>query len=73
MVKIEVAAKDSIVTTIIDDNGKGFDVEAAFESPESWGLRGMRERVTIVGGELSIESRAGGGTHFILQIPLENV
>lgn len=73
VVKIEVAAKNSMVTTIIEDNGKGFDVEAAFESPESWGLRGMRERVTIVGGKLSIESRAGGGTRLKLQIPLESV
>jgi signal transduction histidine kinase len=73
VVKIEVAAKNSMVMAIIEDNGKGFDVEAAFESPESWGLRGMRERVTIVGGELSIKSRAGGGTRLKLQIPLENV
>ncbi len=73
VVKIEVAAKDSMATTIIEDNGKGFNVEAAFESPESWGLRGMRERVTIVGGKLSIESRAGGGTRLKLQIPLESV
>ena len=73
VVKIEVAAKNSMVTTIIEDNGKGFDVEAAFGSPESWGLRGMRERVTIVGGELSIKSRTGGGTRLKFQIPLENV
>lgn len=72
-VRIEVSTRNSVLTTVIEDNGRGFDAEAAFASPESWGLRGIRERVTIVGGTLSIESSPGGGTRINLQIPMENV
>ncbi|HEY83261.1 MAG TPA: HAMP domain-containing protein [Dehalococcoidia bacterium] len=72
-VNIQVTAKNSMVTTTIKDNGKGFDVEAAFQAPESWGLRGIRERVAILGGELKIESKRGKGTSIEFRIPLGSV
>ncbi len=72
MVDIRVAATDSMVTATITDDGKGFDVEAALQSTESWGLRGIRERVAMVGGDLSIESQVGEGTRISLWIPLED-
>jgi signal transduction histidine kinase len=71
MVDIQVVATNSAVTATIHDNGKGFDVETALQSPQSWGLRGIQERVAIVGGELRIESTAEQGTRIQVQIPLE--
>ncbi|MFC1988365.1 histidine kinase [Chloroflexota bacterium] len=71
MVNIKVSATDSRVIANIEDDGKGFDVEAAFQAPESWGLRGIRERVGAVGGQLSIKSRPGEGTRIRFQIPVE--
>ena len=35
------------------------------------GLVGIRERVTILGGELYISSQPGGGTHLIIEVPLD--
>ncbi len=70
-VNIQVTASNSKVSANIVDNGKGFDVEAALNAPESWGLRGIRERVAVVSGELSIESEVGKGTKIRFQIPLE--
>ncbi len=72
-VDIEIARSDSMVTTTIVDNGEGFDVEAAFNAPMSWGLRGIRERVAVVGGKLSIESAEGKGTRIEFTIPLETL
>ena len=72
-VNIQVVTRNSTVTTSIVDNGKGFDIEAAFKAPESWGLRGIRERIAVVGGKLSIESEAGQGTSIKFQIPLGGV
>lgn len=69
-VSIEVKRTDSQVSATIVDNGKGFDVEAALKATESWGLRGIRERVAVVGGELSVESGDGQGTRIMFQIPL---
>lgn len=38
---------------------------------KSFGLLGMRERITAIGGALTIESTIGHGTILILSIPLE--
>lgn len=70
-VSIKVAATKSAVNASIEDNGKGFDVEAAFKASESWGLRGIRERIGLVGGQVTITSEPGQGTQIRFQIPLE--
>ncbi len=51
-------------TIIIEDNGKGFDLEALNHNKDkiSHGIRNIQERVTISGGELKIISREGEGT-----------
>jgi two-component system NarL family sensor kinase len=48
----------------VSDAGAGFDPVAVLnESAESGlGLRGIRERVQALGGDLQIDSRPGGGT-----------
>jgi signal transduction histidine kinase len=51
----------------IDDDGVGFDSEAAF--PGHLGLRSMRERVMRLGGVFSVASQPGQGTHIRVQIP----
>lgn len=71
LVNIEVVMKDSTVIATIKDNGRGFDVEAAFKAPESWGLRGIRERVAVIGGELSIESSSEHGTRLQVRLPVD--
>ncbi|MFC2014757.1 histidine kinase [Chloroflexota bacterium] len=71
-VHIKVAATDTQVTAAIEDNGRGFDVEEGLKAAESWGLRGIRERIDVVGGELSINSTPGQGTRIRFQIPLED-
>jgi len=45
----------------ICDNGIGFDVNQKVK-PDSYGLIGMKERVFLLDGELSIESIVGSGT-----------
>ena len=37
---------------------------------EGLGLIGMRERVALVGGRLTIESRPGAGTTFVVEVPV---
>ncbi len=60
------------VTLLIEDDGIGFD-PARVESGSSGGLglTGMRERVALCGGELSVESAPGKGTTIRVRIPLE--
>ena len=57
------------------DDGRGFDVAAAFEragSGRHLGLLGMRERVEAMGGSLAVESRPGSGTRLTASLPLED-
>ncbi|MDQ7820392.1 MAG: histidine kinase [Armatimonadota bacterium] len=56
----------------IHDDGVGFDVAASLADPSRrrLGLLGMQERVALVGGTLSIDSRPGGGTVVRADIPV---
>jgi PAS domain S-box-containing protein len=62
------AHADGIHLEIADD-GIGFDLEAVV-ADRALGLVGMRERLSLVGGECSIESRPGAGTRFRARVPL---
>jgi PAS domain S-box-containing protein len=54
----------------ISDAGRGFDPAAAMQAPRSSGLLGMQERVTLLGGSLSITSALGNGTQVLADLPL---
>ncbi|MEQ1728547.1 MAG: ATP-binding protein, partial [Vicinamibacterales bacterium] len=56
----------------ISDNGTGFD-PSANGSDDHYGLASMRERAEDVGGHLTIESTAGGGTRVEAMVPLRPV
>ncbi len=53
----------------IIDNGKGME-GARRDSPRSFGLRGMVERMSTLGGELAIVSRPDKGTIVTARLPL---
>jgi signal transduction histidine kinase len=55
-----MAIDDSFVLEIID-NGKGFAIDESF-APGCLGIRGMRERIELLGGEFHLASRPGKGT-----------
>ena len=61
------------VLLIVEDDGRGFDQKAVGGGgPERrLGLLGMRERVALVGGTLTIETAPGDGTTVFVRIPLE--
>lgn len=70
-VDVSLEVTPSLVMAIVKDNGKGFDAKQAFYEAEAWGLRGMHERVSLLGGQLTIESTPGKGTQVYVEIPLE--
>jgi PAS domain S-box-containing protein len=55
----------------VKDSGAGFDREAAKES-FGLGLISMEERLRLVGGELSINSKPKGGTTVHARVPLSS-
>ena len=46
-------------TITISDNGRGFSVD---DTASGYGVRGMRERVEILGGTIAITSNSAGTT-----------
>ncbi len=66
-VSIVVGRKEGAVSVVVEDDGVGFDPARTRE--EGLGLIGMRERVALLGGRLTIESRPGAGTTFVAEVP----
>jgi signal transduction histidine kinase len=62
-------ANGTLIAQIIDD-GTGFDLQH-IDQEEKLGLRGMKERVEMVGGKLDIQSTAGKGT--IIRLTMNEV
>lgn len=68
--------KGDNLIAIIEDNGVGFDVQATLNSAEmekKLGLHGMKERVNLIGGELTIESEPGTGTTIYAHINIRGL
>ncbi len=63
--------KDEVLVAIQDD-GVGFDMNAlARKNGGSWGLVGMAERATLLGGRFDIRSQVGEGTRIEVTIPYQ--
>ena len=68
------AAPDATLQVIVEDNGCGFDVgaqSAKTGSHRGLGLDGMRERLSLIGGTLEVESAVGAGTTIFARIALD--
>jgi two-component system sensor histidine kinase DegS len=67
-VKIQLEARDGEVKVSVDDNGKGFNVESLGET-SGMGLKVIRDRVDMIGGEMDIDSVPGQGTRVTISMP----
>ncbi|HTS25263.1 MAG TPA: PAS domain S-box protein [Bryobacteraceae bacterium] len=68
-IEVGLTATDSSMQLVIKDDGRGF--AAAPENANSGlGLAGMKERIRMAHGTLSIASRPGCGTEIIASIPI---
>ncbi len=69
---VRVWANAEILSLQVEDQGRGFDSEAAMASSVSGGLTGMRERVALLSGQLAIESTPSAGTQITAELPLRS-
>ncbi|HEX4408546.1 MAG TPA: MASE1 domain-containing protein [Xanthobacteraceae bacterium] len=74
-VSVIVRRTGAVLQIIIEDNGSGFDTAAAAAARQNGrrglGLDGMRERLSLIGGTLEVESTIGGGTTLFARIALD--
>ena len=66
---ISITSIESILNIIIEDDGKGFEVDTV-KSKDSIGLQGIKQRVQLLKGEYTIDSKPGRGTTIIFDIPI---
>lgn len=66
---IDMSPEGGALRLSIRDDGRGIK-PGDLNKPKSFGLRGMRERMTSLGGSAQIGTCAGGGTEIILRAPL---
>jgi len=62
MVTVELHEEDGKLTMLIQDDGRGFNMNEV-HGEGHFGLKGMHERALTIGAELTIESQLGGGTN----------
>jgi signal transduction histidine kinase len=67
-VSIVLTKRDGAVSAVIEDDGRGFDHEES--GNDGLGLLGMRERVALVNGHLSVESSPDTGTTLSIEVPV---
>ncbi len=72
---IILARTGAMLQLTIENDGAGFDPETAVDLPNQrkrrgLGLAGMRERLSLLGGDLVIESSNDAGTTIFARIPL---
>jgi signal transduction histidine kinase len=68
-VNLHCSVVDDRVVLGVDDNGRGFVDGALADGKLGFGILGMRERVSLLGGEFSITSTSGAGTRVRIAIP----
>ena len=66
-VSIVLTRRDGSVSAVIEDDGQGFEQGG---DDEGLGLLGMKERVELIDGKLTVESSAGSGTTIVAEVPL---
>jgi two-component system NarL family sensor kinase len=69
--KVSISESNSNLVVVIQDNGKGFDVQNAITEKKSFGLVSIQQRSKTLGGHANIKSSTAG-TIVKIEIPLKN-
>jgi PAS domain S-box-containing protein len=69
-VEVQLAEHSNELHLIVRDSGRGFEIEAARQA-RGLGLTSMQERVRLMNGTISIESKLMGGTTIHVRVPIE--
>ncbi|THJ22528.1 MAG: sensor histidine kinase [Nitrospira sp. CG24E] len=69
LVRIRLYQSDGHVMVEVTDNGKGL-IRERMDRPDSFGLRGMQERASLLGGRFHIVGTSGVGTTACVSVPV---
>ena len=66
--EVQIQEESGNIHLIVSDSGKGFDVQTAMLG-KGLGLTSMRERIRLVNGTITIDSKPMGGTTVVVRVP----
>jgi two-component system CheB/CheR fusion protein len=69
-VDVLLERRDHAVVMVIEDDGVGFDPADTRTVANGIGLAGIRERASLIGGSVEVESQPGNGTTVFLRCPV---
>jgi signal transduction histidine kinase len=76
--RVSVARRGGSIELTVADEGRGFDPKRVLASEEDvgvegghFGLRGIQDRVEMLGGTFALDSAPGRGTALTVSLPLE--
>ncbi len=70
-VSIQVTREGQMVCIVVEDDGIGFNKNAVNRERRTFGLEGIRERISMLGGRVQIASSKGKGTRLEVCVPAE--
>jgi signal transduction histidine kinase len=69
-IDVQLREESDEIRLIVSDFGRGFDLNTALQA-KGLGLTSMRERVRLINGTISIESKPKVGTKIYVRVPLD--
>jgi signal transduction histidine kinase len=70
-ITVRLTLTDRLLTLIIADDGVGIEQEQ-LNSPKSFGIIGMKERVKSIAGKFTISSKINKGTKITVRVPISS-
>ena len=67
-ITVEMDVGDSFVMVIVEDDGRGFEIQNLEQEP-GMGLKLIKERVEMISGEFELTSEIGEGTKVAFKVP----
>ena len=67
---IQLIEHEKWLTIMVEDNGRGFDVDTTMKTDKGIGLKNMQSRIDYIHGTIHFDSSIGRGTTITIEIPL---
>lgn len=67
---LNISASDKNLTLVISDDGIGLDLKAIKKQGKALGLRNILARADVLDAEIFLEGNEGGGTTYIIEVPV---